>query len=170
MVIGAIKGIQRGFIVAIFSIVAIVVGIAAAMKLSTVAADYIDDSVNVSAKWLPIVSFLLVFIVVVIVVRLLANVIQKTIEIAFLGWVNRIAGAVLYILLYTIVFSVLLFFAEQIQLVKKETIADSVVYPWVEPVGPYVINGFGQIVPWFKDMFEDLKRFFGDMSRQASMV
>ena len=170
IVVATIKGIQRGFIVAIFSIVAIIIGLAAAMKLSTVVAEHLSDSVNISAKWLPLVSFLLVFLGVVLLVRLIANVIQKTVEIAFLGWANRIAGAILYILLYTIVFSVLLFFAEQLQLVKKETIADSRVYPWVEPVGPYVLDGIGKVVPWFKDMFEQLKRFFENMTHQVTVV
>ena len=165
-----IKGLQRGFIVAIFAIIAIIVGLAAAMKLSTVAANYLDDSVNISAKWLPLVSFLVVFLVVVILVRLIANVIQKTVEIAFLGWANRIAGAILYILLYTIVFSVLLFFAEQLQIIKKETIADSMVYPWVEPIGPYVINGIGRLVPFFQDMFGQLKTFFENMSKQVAVL
>ena len=82
IVVAAIKGIQRGFIVAIFSIVAIIIGLAAAMKLSTVVAEHLSDSVNISAKWLPLVSFLLVFLGVVLLVRLIANVIQKTVEIA----------------------------------------------------------------------------------------
>lgn len=158
--IAAIKGIQRGFIIAIFSIIAIIIGLAAAIKLSTVAADYLKDSVNISAKWLPLISFIVVFLVVVLLVRLGANILQKTVEVAFLGWVNRLAGAILYILLYTIVFSVLLFFAEQLHLIKQETIADSRIYPWVEPIGPYIINEIGKVIPFFRDMFEDLKAFF----------
>lgn len=167
IIIGVIKGIQRGFIVAIFSIIAIIIGLAAAMKLSTVAADYLKDSVNISARWLPVISFILVFLLVVILVRLGSNLLQKTVEIAFLGWVNRLAGAILYVLLYTIVFSVLLFFVEQLEIVKTDTIADSKVYPWVEPLGPYIINGIGKIVPFFQDMFGELKAFFEEMSKQV---
>ena len=169
IVIGAIKGIQRGFIIAVFSIIAIIVGLAAAMKLSMVAADYLRNSVNVSAKWLPFLSFLLVFLVIVVLVRLGANLLHKSVEIAFLGWVNRLAGAILYVLLYIIVFSVLLFFAHQLQFINTETITDSRVYPWVEPLGPYIINGFGKVFPFFSDMFESLKAFFAGMSKQTAM-
>lgn len=166
--IGAIKGIQRGFIVAVFSIIAIIIGLAAAMKLSMVAADYLGDSVSVSAKWLPFVSFILVFLLVVLLVRLGANLLHKSVEISFLGWANRLAGAILYVLLYIIVFSVLLFFLQQLQFIKQETIADSKVYPWVEPLGPYIINGIGRVLPIFCDMFESLKAFFADVSKQAA--
>lgn len=151
---------QRGFIVAIFSIVAIIVGLAAAIKLSAVAAEYLKDSINISAQWLPVISFLVVFIGVMLLVRLGANLLQKTVELAFLGWVNRVAGALLYVLLYTIVFSILLFYIVQLNIINKDTIAASKTYPYIEPVGPYVINLLGMIIPFFRDMFEQLKSFF----------
>ena len=167
VIIAIVKGIQRGFIVAIFSIVAIIIGLAAALKLSTVAAEYLKDSVNISARWLPIVSFILVFLVVVLLVRLGANLLQKTVEIAFLGWLNRLLGALLYVVLYTIVFSVVLFFAEQVHLINNETITNSRVYSWVKPIGPYVIDGIGRIVPFFQDMFSELKAFFAEQAKRA---
>lgn len=167
VMIAAIKGIQRGFIVAIFSVVAIIIGLAAALKLSTVAAEYLEDSVSVSAKWLPVISFILVFVLFVVAVRLLANLIQKSFEIALLGWANRLAGAILYIFLYTVVFSIVLFFANQVKLIRAETITDSKVYAWVEPVGPSVINAIGRFAPFFRDMFEQLKTFFENMSRSV---
>ena len=166
LAIGAIKGVQRGFIVAIFSIIAMIIGLAAAMKLSTVAADYLQDSVNISARWLPVISFVLVFILVVLLVRIVANLLQKTVEMALLGWANRLTGAILYMFLYTIIFSVVLFFSEQLLLLQQETIAESKVYSWVEPIGPFVINGIGKFIPFFEDMFKDLKAFFENMSHQ----
>jgi len=164
--IAAFKGTQRGFIIAVFSMIAMIIGLAAALKLSTVAAGYLRDSVDISARWLPLVSFILVFLIVVLIVRLVANLIQKTVEVASLGWLNRLAGALFYIIVYTIVFSVLLFFAKQLHLLEAETIADSKVYLWVEPLGPRVIDGIGKIIPFFQDMFQELKAFFEDISKQ----
>ena len=167
LVIAIIKGVQRGFIIAIFSVIAIVIGLAAAMKLSTLAASYLDDSVNVSARWLPLISFIVVFLGVVILVRLGANLLQKTVEIAFLGWLNRLGGAIVYILIYMVVLSVLFFYTEQLHLVKKETLAESKLYPRIRPIGPYVINGLGEFIPFFKDMFEKLKQFFANLSEEV---
>jgi uncharacterized protein YqeY len=65
LVMAVIKGLRRGLIVAVFSIFAFIAGIAAAMKLSVVVAGYLKDSVNISAKWLPFISFAVVFIGVV---------------------------------------------------------------------------------------------------------
>ena len=159
-----IKGWRRGLIVAVFSIIAFIAGIAAAMKLSVLVADYLKDSVNVSKQWLPVLSFALVFILVVLLVRLGANLIERTVEMALLGWVNKLGGILLYVTLYTFMYSVMLFYAQQLQLVKETTIANSVTWPWLQPVGPWVIDGLGSLIPLFKDMFARLQEFFAGMA------
>lgn len=164
LVLAVWKGYRRGLIVGVFSFIAIVVGLAAAMKLSTVAAGYIGDSVNVSARWLPVLSFVLVFVVVVILVRLGANALEKAAELTMLGWLNRLGGVLLYAALYTTVLSVVLFYAIQINWLKPETIDKSVTYSFIQPWGPRAINALGTVLPWFRDMFAELERFFDGVS------
>lgn len=77
-----------------------------------------------------------------------------------LGWVNRIAGLILYALLYSILFSIFLFYATQLHFIKTETIAASQAYPYLQPLGPKVINSLGTVIPFFKDMFSSLEQFF----------
>jgi membrane protein required for colicin V production len=167
LIAAIVKGLRRGLIVAVFSFVAFIAGIAAALKLSTVVADYLKDSVNVSARWLPVLSFILVFIVVALLVRLGANLIEKTVELALLGWVNKLGGILFYCVLYIFLYSVVLFYAQQLQLINENTIAQSVTWPWLQPMGPWVIDGLGNWVPVFKDMFTELKDFFGNMAQRA---
>jgi membrane protein required for colicin V production len=166
LILAIIKGYQRGLIVGVFSLVAIIIGLAAAIKLSTVVAGYIGKAVNISDTWLPVISFAVVFILVVLLIRLGANMLQKTIEIALLGWVNRLGGIILYVVIYLIVFSVVLFYAEQVKLIQPETIQNSTSYPFIQPWGPRVINGFATIIPFFKDMFADLQSFFGGLAHK----
>lgn len=166
--VAVVKGIQRGFIIAIFSVIAVIIGLAAAIKLSAVAAGYLTDSVNISVRWLPVVSFILVFLIVVLLVRLAANILQKSVEIAFLGWLNRLAGALMYAALYTIVFSILLFFGDQLHLLNADTITNSKVYSTVRPVGPFVINSIGTVLPFFKNMFLELQQFFENASKHIA--
>ena len=165
LIMATIKGYQRGLIVGIFSFIAIIIGLAAAMKLSTVAADYIGNAIKVSDAWLPVISFVVVFIGVVLLIRIGANLVQKTVEISMLGWLNRLGGILLYIAIYLLVFSVLLFYAEQIKLLQPATIDNSVSYSYVQPWGPKVIDGFASVVPVFKDMFSDLQDFFGGVAQ-----
>lgn len=168
MVVAIFKGYQRGLIVGIFSFVAIITGLAAAIKLSTVVAGYIGQAVNVSDEWLPVISFIVVFIIVAILVRLGANAIQRTVEIAMLGWLNRLGGIILYGALYITIFSVLVFYAEQVHLIKQQTIDKSVTYSFIQPWGPIAINGLGSVIPVFRDMFTELEKFFSNVSQKIS--
>jgi len=159
-----IKGYQRGLIVAVFSLIAFVIGLAAAMKLSTIVAGYIGKAINISDRWLPVISFAVVFILVALLVRWGAGIVQRTIEIALLGWVNRIGGILFYAMLFITVFSVILFYALQIKILKQETINASVTWPFIQPWGPRAIDSFAIVIPFFKDMFGQLESFFGNIS------
>ena len=167
LILAAIKGYKHGLIVAVFSVLAIIVGIAAAMKLSTVVADYIGKAVKVSDQWLPVISFAVVFFMVVLLVRWGASLIQKSVQFAMLGWINRLGGILLYAALYILIFSVIIFYAEQVELIKPGTKNASLTYSYIQPWGPKVIEGFGKLVPVFQGMFDDLQDFFGNVSRQV---
>lgn len=163
-VIAIFKGYRKGLIIAIFSIVAFIVGLAAALKLSATVAAYLQNSVSISGKWLPFLSFAIVFGLVAVLVSLGGKLIEKTFEMALLGWANRIGGILLFVILYTIIFSILLFYAEKIHLFEEATIQSSKVYPFVKPWGPKVMNAFGTILPIFKDMFTQLSNYFESLS------
>lgn len=166
MLLAIYKGYQRGLIVGVFSLVAVVIGLVAAMKLSTVVAGYIGAAVTISQEWLPVVSFLLVFIGVVLLIRLGATILQKAVETILLGWVNRLGGILFYAAMYLLVYSVLLFYASQLNLIKPALIEESKTYGFIQPWGPVVINGIGNVIPFFKDMFNELELFFENMSQK----
>jgi membrane protein required for colicin V production len=168
VVMAIIKGYSRGFIVAIFSVISFIVGLAAAMKLSAVVAAYLSEKTHLSNSWLPVLSFAIVFVGVVLLVRLGAGILEKTLQVAMLGWANRLAGIVLYIILYLIVLSILCFYASQIKLISTETLESSVCWSWIQPWGPWAMNGIGKLIPIFKDMFEQLKTFFDGISNRVA--
>lgn len=167
LILAIIKGYRQGLIVALFSFIAFIIGLAAALKLSVVAADYIGKAVKVSDKWLPIISFAVVFLIVVLLVRLGAKFIEKTVEIAMLGWANKLGGILLYAGIYILIFSVLLFYADQMNFIKPETKIASVSYSYIQPWGPKLMDWLGKIIPIFKGMFEDLEDFFDGVSKQV---
>jgi membrane protein required for colicin V production len=167
LVAALIKGFQRGLIVAVFSLLAFVIGLAAALKLSAVVAGWLGSSTSISAKWLPVISFALVFLGVVLLVRWGAKLIEKTFQVAMMGWVNRIGGMLFFTALYIVIFSIFLFYADKIKLVSPETIQASVTYPFIQPWGPTAIDNFGKLIPIFKDSFTELEIFFGRLAAKV---
>ena len=160
------KGLRKGFIIAVFSVLGFIIGIAAAIKLSAMVAVKLSVHTG-TTKWLPALSFLLVFLAVAFLVSLVGKVIQKTFETVMLGWLNRLAGVALFILLYSIIYSVFLFYAVQLHFIKSETINDSIVYSYLQPLAPKIINSVGSVVPRFKNMFFQLENFFS-LDKKAS--
>jgi membrane protein required for colicin V production len=167
MILAIFKGLGKGLILGIFSLLAFIIGLAAALKLSVVVAGWLKDSAGSLSKWLPLISFILVFIAVVFLVNLAARAIKKTMQFAMLGWLDSLGGMILYLAIYTIIFSVFLFFADELFLIQPATIQDSKIYPYVAPWGPKVIDNLGNIIPIFKDMFTQLQDFFGNLAKKS---
>jgi membrane protein required for colicin V production len=170
LILAIFKGLSKGLILGIFSFLAIIIGLAAALKLSVVVSNYLRGSGSglSTGKWLPLLSFVLVLIVVILLVGLVARLIKKTLQFAMLGWLDSLCGMILYIALYTIIFSIFLFYASKLMLVQQEVIAGSRTYPYIAPWGPKVIDNLGKIIPVFKDMFADLEDFFAGIAKKAA--
>lgn len=156
------KGGSKGLIVALFSILGFIVGLAAALKLSAVVASKIAPGSN--APWLPFLSFLIVFVAAMLLVRMGAKILEKSVEFVMLGWLNKLGGIVFYVLLYAIISSIFLFYLTQLHIISAETTTASYFYPYLKPLGPLVIEGLGKVIPWFKDMFATLQDFFGKLA------
>lgn len=167
LVWAAFKGLRNGLIVGLFSFFAFIIGLAAALKLSTVAAEYIGTNTNIGKRWLPFIAFAGVFLIVVFLVRLGAKAIEGVIRMAMLGWLNKLGGILLYILLHFFIFSILLFYVDQLHLIKKETLEASVLFPYIQPLAPNIIDALGYLLPFFKNMFVELEGFFDGISRKG---
>jgi membrane protein required for colicin V production len=161
LLLAIFKGLSRGLVIAVFSALAFIIGLAAAIKLSASVAGYLKEHTHMSSRWLPILAFLIVFIGVILLVRWGAKLIEGMMDLAMMGWLNKLGGILLYALAYTVILSVLLFYAVQAHLVSQETLSASISYSFIKPWGPAVIEVFGKLIPLFKGMFAELEDFFG---------
>ena len=154
------KGYRKGLIVSLFSVIALVAGLAAAFKLSALTGRYIAAQVAVPGPLLPSLSFLVTFLIVALLVRLVARIIEKSVQLAMLGWINRLGGALLHVVLYTTLLSFALFFGEKTQWLKADAISRSKAYPYVQPWAPGLLNNLGKWIPVFKGTYAELEHFF----------
>lgn len=160
LLIAVFKGLRKGLIVAVFSVIGFIAGIAVALRFSSFVADYIGSNTHISQRLLPVIAFALVFFITVLLVRLGARFIEKAVNLIWLGWLNKIGGILFYLFLYFFILSTLLFFASQVHLIKEETIRTSVSYSIIEPLAPGVMNMIGLIIPSFKNIFGQLLHYF----------
>jgi membrane protein required for colicin V production len=166
MALAIIKGLRSGLIVAVFSIIAFIIGLVAALKLSTVAAAWLAQSTSINTQWLPFIAFAGVFFVVVFAIRAVAKLIEKAVDLAWMGWANKLGGVLGYAVLYLLILSVLFFYAAQMKLFTTETIAASRTYAFIQPLGPKVMDTIGNVLPVFSNMFSQLEDFFEKLGTQ----
>jgi membrane protein required for colicin V production len=163
MISAAIKGFSRGLIMAVFSFLAFFIGLAAAIKLSAVVANYLQESTHQPSRWWPFIAFIGVLFIVGAIIRVSGKVLQKTVEFALMGWVNKLGGFLVFAVLDTLILSAALFYLDNMHLLPADMKQASLVYGWIQPWGPWAIEAMGKILPAFKDVFTDLQSFFGEV-------
>lgn len=160
-----VQGYRKGIIVALFSLLAFVLGLICALKLSHKLAGYLFAEGWVTSSWAQIISYVLLFAGVVWLVRLGGRAIQRSFEAVMLGLPNRLVGGLLYAFIGAFVWSACLWLANQVHALAPETIAQSKTFEWFIPVAPWVFAHVGMVLPFAKDILSDLHHFFDGVNQ-----
>lgn len=168
MVVAASKGFKNGLILSLFSVAGLIIALTAALKLSIVVSDYIREAFQTPVFWLPILSFIIVFAGVAFLIRLFSGMLSKLMEVVLLGWLNKWGGFLLYAIVYTLIFSVFLFYSDKTIHFSNEIKEKSYVYGYIAPWGAWTMDKIGIVLPWFKNVFADLENFFSKIALQIS--
>jgi membrane protein required for colicin V production len=164
LLLAVFRGWTRGLVAALFSLLALILGAAAALKLSGSFALYVQKETGHPSPLWPVVAFVVIFLAVALVVGLLARLLEKTLQLAMLGWANRIGGILLYGFAYAVLFSIALWFANQLYLITPTMKTSSRTWPLLAPLAPRVIDWSARIIPGLTDIFQQLGRFFQAIS------
>lgn len=111
---GLWKGLNNGLLVEVASILALIAGIYGAIHFSYIAGDYLSDKMNWDEKFINIAALIITFIIIAIVVQIIAKILTKIIDIAMLGILNKIAGALFGVLKVAVILGALLIFVERL--------------------------------------------------------
>jgi membrane protein required for colicin V production len=157
---GCYRGFVRGFILALFSGIAWIVGLFAALKLTAVVSAWLRSGLDSTSPYIPLISFSLIFIAVVIGVIFFAKIVDKIISVAQLGVFNKIAGALFKGALFLLLASVMLWLINQAGLISPEVKSASKLYDFAEPVAPGFFKFIDHNLPALKGLLTDLKKYF----------
>lgn len=164
------KGYSKGLVVALFSFVGMIVGMLLALKCSAVVAVWLGEETKLDAKLLPFLAFLLIIIGVYFGVRMLAALVQKSLEFAMLGWANRVGGILLYALLYSSLLILVLFYADKMELLSAEAKADSQFYQFMHGFAKPILSFIADALPFIKNMLHQLTDFFADQPASSTAL
>ncbi|MFA5781976.1 MAG: CvpA family protein [Bacteroidales bacterium] len=133
------RGFTKGLVIEIASLIALILGVYGGIHFSY----FISDKLNLSSPFSPLISFAITFLIIVIVIFLLAKLLEKSINLLALGFLNKLAGAFFGLLKMAFLLSILLLFINKIDLkisiVPEKTRKESLLYPTLSAFAPYII-------------------------------
>ena len=148
------KGLRKGLIIEVVTLLAFVVGIYGAMHFSDFTAERLVEYIEVNPKYIDTVAFVLTFILLVIIVNLIGRAVSKLVQTLNLGFLDRLGGFLFGVAKGVLLCSVMVMIINNLQLmglVKEEVKKDSRLYPYVEQTVPYVYEGFDLVKETIKD-------------------
>lgn len=150
---GAFSGYKNGAVTALFSLVAIVLGMLLGFKLMGSAMVLLARNYNVDQKVLPYLAFGMVFVIIVIGVNLIGRLIKASIDNPILGGADRIVGAMLGMVHTLFSLSIMLWIADSLRLkIPAAWVANSWLQPKAASFAPKIANWIGEFLPIFRDV------------------
>ena len=154
ILIGIVNGFKSGFVLELFSLLAVILGILGGFKLMGLGMVYLNQHFNIDEKFLPYAAFGLVFILIVIGVNLVGRAIKASVSKSVLGGADQAAGAFLGFFRTVFMLSVLLWICDSLHLrFLTHWSEGSTVYPMIASFAPKLTDWIGRVVPVFRDVF-----------------
>ncbi len=173
VVSGFINGYRRGLIQAIFSFVGVFFGVLLALKYSYAVSDYFYKQDITQSKFLPLISFVLVFLAVLFLLQLASRLIERIAETMLLGVANKLIGGILGAAILVMILSTLLWYLDKLHFISPEIQATSKSYEYLISLSPAVISFVSKLLPFFSDVFEQLELLIKKLpapQREGSVV
>lgn len=154
------KGFNKGFVVALLTFAATIIGLIASLKLSDQLATVLFKNNIIAARWCPAIAFALIFVLVIILSRLIAKMLDGILKFSGLSWANKLIGGLAYALIISIVSSALFWILSTTGIVTDTIVSHSLVYKYIVPLAPKMFATIGIVFPWVRESLSNLTQFF----------
>lgn len=139
LAIGLVAGWKDGLVKGIFDIIGQILGIVAAISLSSGVVGFLEGLGVDRGEYLPIIVAIAIFVVVVAVLSAFAELIKSILKVLFLGKVDQLLGMLLGLAKSLVFVSILAWIFGQFGVFEQE-MKDSVILE--------------ALLPWVKDAYE----------------
>ena len=142
-----ILGFRKGLIISLVSLLALILGIYLAIYFSNFASGLLSSAFDISSTYLPLISFVVTFLTVLIGLLLIGKLIQKLVDVAGIGFLNHLAGAILglakSILILSVLFFVITLADPNQSLITPKVAQKSIFYRHIASVFPTIMKWTG---------------------------
>lgn len=132
LLFGFARGLMKGLIAELASLIALVAGIYGAINFSYFIVDYLVETVSWSEKYIHITAFAITFVLIVFLIILIGKLLTKFVNFIALGILNRLLGGVFGFLKIAFLISIFLLFFEKFNtgntFVEEKKLSSSILY------------------------------------------
>lgn len=161
IVYGAFKGYRRGLLLEVISLAAWFIGVVFGLQFLTAAIPVMRGIVGDAYGLLPIITFLVVFLLIIGAVRLAGTLAKKVLNLTPFGTLDNLLGGLLGGLKWCFGVSLLLYGLHLTGIsLTDAAIKESVVYPVIVKATPYALEALGYFLPFAKYLLKALKNVF----------
>lgn len=155
---GFVRGLMKGFIVEIASLIALIIGVYGAIHFSYFSVDILQDKLSWSTQSINIVAFILTFIIIVLGIMILAKLFTKLSKIMAMSLLNRLLGGIFGLLKMAFILGILLIyfntFNQTNAFVEEEKLSESVLYHPIEKFGSKILPSVMEQIKTHNDWFD----------------
>ena len=159
--LSAYSGYKKGLILELIAIVAFVLAIVGGFKLLHIGMDYVSRVYDGFGSFLPFVAFLVLFVIIIIVINMAGNVLKKIIDWTPFGIIDNIAGALIGVLKWALMISILLWVMTSLNINLPSFLTEnSKIMPYVSAFAGQVSEFISSIFPSFENFIKTLEELF----------
>ena len=145
----AIQGFQKGFISQVIAIISIIAGVWLSVQFASEVTVWLAQYIQGSEQVLKVVSFALIFIAVIAGLALLGRLVEGTVKLIMLGWMNRLLGVVFSLVKASLIVGLIIMafcsLNNTFQFVSEDVLNQSVLFPPLK-------NMAYTVFPYLKDL------------------
>ena len=150
LLFGLVKGYMKGLFIEITSLVGLVLGVYGALHFSFYLGNILKDHVSWEESMIQIVAFAGTFLIILLHLVFIGKALTKIAETIFLGFFNKLLGAIFGVLKYALILSIVFLIYDQINnslkfLNKKES-KESVLYEPIKNLAPAIFPNLVKVV------------------------
>ncbi len=171
IVIGAVfafKGLLKGFILEIFTLIGFVAGYIIALREMNALAGLIEKSIKLPASVLTVISFFLIFILILLLTRALAKVLRKMAEVSMIGWLDKLGGLGFGLFKGLLTASIIIHLLTLFSLPEdfKRLQEEASLYKPVKSIAPFVFDTVRRVLPGSGDFYDEIKESVSRSSKE----
>ena len=145
----AIQGFQKGFISQVIAIISIIAGVWLSVQFASEVTVWLAQYIQGSEQVLKVVSFALIFIAVIAGLALLGRLVEGTVKLIMLGWLNILLGVVFSLVKASLIVGLIIMafcsLNNTFQFVSEDVLNQSVLFPPLK-------NMAYTVFPYLKDL------------------